>query len=49
MYSETKVRIFNSLNSCLQDVLELNPTIEFITRFAAGRMALLGLDSYGSG
>jgi len=33
VYSETKVRIFNSLNSCLQNVLELSPTIDLITRF----------------
>ena len=32
-YSETKVRIFNSLNSLLQDVLVLTPTIDLITRF----------------
>jgi len=33
IYSETKVRIFNSLNSCLQDVLALTPTIDLITGF----------------
>ena len=27
------MRIFNSLNSCLQDVLELIPTIDLITHF----------------
>ena len=33
MYSETKVRILNSLNGYLQDVLELTPTIDLITCF----------------
>ena len=33
MYSETKVSIFNSLNSCLQDVLALTPAIDLITQF----------------
>jgi len=31
IYKEAKVKIFNSLNSCLQDVLELTPTIDLIT------------------
>ena len=33
VYSEARMRIFNSLNSCLQDVLELTPTVDLITRF----------------
>jgi hypothetical protein len=33
VYSDTRVRIFNSLNSCLQDVLALASTIDLITRF----------------
>jgi len=33
IYSETKVRIFSSLNSCLQDVLVLAATVDLITCF----------------
>jgi len=35
-YSETKVRIFNSLNSALQDVLVLTATVDLITRRLPG-------------
>jgi hypothetical protein len=34
IYEEAKVKIFNSLNICLQDVLELTPAIDLITFFA---------------
>jgi hypothetical protein len=33
IYKEAKVKIFNSLNNCLQDVFELTPAIDVITRF----------------
>ena len=33
IYKEANVRIFNSLNKCLQDILELTPTIDLITLF----------------
>jgi len=33
MYKEANIRIFNSLNNCLQDILELTPTIDLITLF----------------
>jgi hypothetical protein len=32
-YNEARVRIFSSLNNCLQDVLELAPTIDLIALF----------------
>ena len=33
IYKEVSVRIFHSLNNCLQDVLELTPNIDLITLF----------------
>ena len=33
IYKEANIRVFNSLNSCLQDVLKLTPTIDLITLF----------------
>jgi len=33
IYKKDNIRIFNSLNNCLQDVLELTPTIDLITLF----------------
>jgi hypothetical protein len=33
MYKEAKVRILISLNKCLQEVLELTPTIDLTTLF----------------
>lgn len=33
IYNEDKVKMFNSLKSCLQDVLEFTPAITLITLF----------------
>ena len=33
VHKEANVRTFNSLNNCLQDVLDLTPTINLITLF----------------
>jgi len=33
IYKKASVRMFNSLNKCLQDVLELTPTIDLVTLF----------------
>ena len=41
IYKEAKVRILNSLNSCLQDVLELTPAIDQITVFCILNILIL--------
>jgi hypothetical protein len=33
MYNKANVRILNSLNTCLPDILEFTPTIDLITFF----------------
>jgi len=48
MYKEGKVKIFNSLNNCLQDVLELTPAIDLITLFCILTILILmvGVNSW---
>jgi len=41
IYKEAKVKIFNSLNNCLQDVLELTPAIGLITLFCILNILIL--------
>ena len=41
IYKEANFRIFNSLNNCLQDVLELTPTTDRITFFCTLNILIL--------
>jgi len=41
IYTEAKVKIFSSLNNCLQDVLELTQTIDLITLFCILNILIL--------
>jgi len=41
MYKEADVKIFNSLNNYLQDVLDLTPDINLITLFCILNILLL--------
>jgi hypothetical protein len=41
IYKEVKVKIFNSLNNCLQDVLELTPATDLITLFCILNILIL--------
>jgi hypothetical protein len=41
IYKEAKVKIFNSFNNCLQDVLELTTTIDLITLFCILNILIL--------
>ena len=41
IYKEANVKIFNSLNNCLQDILEITPPIDLITLFCILNIVIL--------